>query len=220
VTFNVLAPPTLTVNTTALTFSQGTGSSSQSITIGNSGGEPLNWSAALDSGTPSYVSISSASSGTVAAGGSTTLTITVDTTNVAGGTNISTNVTISATDPITTSAVSGSPSTVKISVATPSPAMQLSSNTLTFTTTAGTNPESQSLTLSNSGGSGLNWTVGTPSDSWLSVTPTSGGDGATLTFSVDATNLAAGSYSATVTITPSSGDPVTVTANLTVNPAS
>ncbi|MDQ6660313.1 MAG: hypothetical protein M3Z24_05040, partial [Chloroflexota bacterium] len=59
-----------------------------------------------------------------------------------------------------------------------------------------------------------------PSQPWLSVDVTSGSDASgatsTINFSVNATGLAAGSYSATEVITPSVGKPVTITVNLTV----
>ncbi len=217
VNLTMAASPALAVSPTTLTFTQATGPSTQSITVSNTGGEPLNWTAALAPGAPSYVTISSTASGTLAAGAKTTVTVTVDTTNVPGGTNASASVTIRAIDPITNAAVSGSPASVNITISTPPAAMQISTNTLTFTTTAGTAPTPQTITLSNSGGNGLTWTVGTPTSTWLSVSPTSGSGAATLTFSIDVTGLTASTYTATVTITPSTGSAVTVTVNLTVN---
>ncbi len=217
VNLTVAAPPVLAVSPPTLNFTQSTGAVTQSITVSNTGGETLNWTATLAPGAPSYVTIASTASGTLTAGTKTSVSVTVDTTNVPGGTNASASVTIKAVDPITNAAVSGSPASVNIAISTPPPSMQLSTNTLTFTTTAGTNPTPQTITLSNSGGNGLTWTAGAPTSTWLSVSPTSGSDAATLTFSIDVTNLSAGPYTATVTITPSTGSPVTVTVNLTVN---
>jgi Viral BACON domain len=216
VSLTVLAPPVLAASPTTLTFTQATGSSTQSITVSNTGGEPLDWTAALASGAPAYVTITSATSGTLAAGAQTTVTITVDTTNVPGGTNVTTGVTISATDPLTNAAVKGSPAAVSIQIMTPPPAMQLSPTTLAFTGTG-----TQTVTLTNSGGNGLNWSAGTPSQPWLTVAPASGSDAAgassPLTFSVDVTGLTTGTYQATVMITPSTGAAQTVTVNVTVN---
>jgi hypothetical protein len=222
VTLTVLAPPALSATPHSLIFTQATGPSTQSITISNTGGEPLDWTATLPKNAPSYISISSATSGTLAPGATTTIAITVDTTGLQGGITASTRVRISATDPLTGLAVAGSPARVAISVAVPLPAMQLSTNTLAFTTTAGTNPAAQTITLTNSGGDSLTWNVGTPTQAWLSVTPSSGNDDATatstLTFSVDVTNLSSGNtYTATVLITPSSGTAQTITVTLTVN---
>jgi hypothetical protein len=52
--------------------------------------------------------------------------------------------------------------------------------------------------------------------SWLSVTPGSGAAPATLHAAVDETGLAPGTYTATITITPSAGSPVTIPVSLTV----
>ena len=213
----VAAPPVLAVSPATLTFTQATGPSTQSITVSNTGGEPLKWTAVLAPGAPSYVTISSKASGTLAAGAKTTVSVTVDTTNVPGGTNASASVTISAIDPLTNATVSGSPASVNITISTPPASMHIGTNTLNFTTTAGTDPAPQTISLSNSGGNGLTWTVGTPTSTWLSVSPTSGSGAATLTFSINAAGLTANTYTATVTITPSTGTAVTVTVNLTVN---
>jgi len=99
--------------------------------------------------------------------------------------------------------------------------MQLSSANLAFTTNAGVNPDTQTITITNTGGNTLTWTVGTPSASWLTVSKTSGSDDAgqnsPLTFSVDVTGMSAGTYSATVDITPTPGNMVTVTVGLTIS---
>ncbi len=220
VSLNLLAPPALSVTPTTLTFNQATGNSSQTVTIQNTGGEPLTWTAALSSA-PAYVTISSATTGTLAAGATTTVTVTVNATGVAGGTTATASLSISATDPLTNKAVSGSPSAISISISIPPPAMQLNTTPLTFTTTAGTNPATQNVNISNTGGDGLTWTVGAPSATWLTVSPGSGGDasGASspLTFTVNVSGMAAGAYSATVAITPSAGSAQTVTVNLTIN---
>ena len=99
----------------------------------------------------------------------------------------------------------------------------LSATALAFTTTAGTNPTTQTINIQNPGGNTLTWTVGTSSQPWLTVTPTTGSDttgqSTLLTFNVNAIGLAASSvpYTATVVITPSVGAAVTVTVTLTVN---
>ncbi|HKV57509.1 MAG TPA: hypothetical protein VJO32_04485, partial [Ktedonobacteraceae bacterium] len=131
--------------------------------------------------------------------------------------------TISATNPLTGGAVSGSPSAVAISitVTVPPAAMQLSTAALSFTATVGTNPSAQTLTITNSGGGTLNWTAGTPSQSWLSVTPPSGSDSAngasTSSFNVNVTSMVAGTYTATVNFTAPGGISQTVTVTLTIS---
>ena len=223
VTLTVAAPPALSVTPPSLTFNGTPGPATQNITITNSGGSPLNWSAALASGAPSYVTITTPASGTLAAGASATLTISVNTTGVAPGTTASTSVAITAVNPATGTAVTGSPANVSISVTVtaPPPAMQLNTNALNFTTTAGTNPAAQSITITNTGGGTLNWTAGAPSQPWLTVTPSSGsaaaGGTSTPSFNVNVTGLAAGSYTATVNITAPGGISQTVTVTLKVN---
>ena len=122
--------------------------------------------------------------------------------------------------------IAGGSQTVKVTLTNQTaPAMQLSTTSLSFSTVVGTNPANQTIQVSNVGGGTLNWSVGTPSQSWLSVTPTSGscvaGSASTLTFAVNASGLAASTttYQATVVITPSSGAAVTITVTLTVNAA-
>jgi len=99
--------------------------------------------------------------------------------------------------------------------------MTLTSGSLAFTTTAGSNPAAQTITIQNTGGDTLSWTVGEPSASWLTVTPASGSDNAqvssTITFNVSAAGLSPGKYDATVVITPTPGTAVTVPVTLTVN---
>lgn len=218
----VLSPPALTTTPSVLAFNLATGASSQSITIGNSGGAALNWSAVLDSGAPAFVSIASASSGSTLAGGAAVaLSISVDATGLPGGSSYSTGVTISATDALTGNIVAGSPVTIPITITIAAPAMRLSATGLSFITAAGTNPSAQSITITNTGGDGLNWSAGTPSQSWLSVAPGSGSDSSggtsTPSFNIDVTGLAAGTYFATVDITPAGGSAQTVTVTLTVN---
>lgn len=221
ITANIIAAPALNAGPGALTFNLDSGSSYQQISINNSGGEPLNWTAVLDSGAPSFVSLSATSGNGLAGGSGTTINVIVDATGLQGGSTYTTSATINAIDPLTGNAIAGSPATVPITINIAPPAMQLSSSSLSFSTNVGINPSAQIVTITNTGGNSLAWTVGTPSQSWLSVSPASGSDDAgqssPLTFSVDVTGLAAGTYSATVDMTPSSGNVVTVTAALTIS---
>jgi hypothetical protein len=89
---------------------------------------------------------------------------------------------------------------------------------LTFNTTVvGNNPASQTLAISNGGDGTLNWTL-TDDAAWLSCSPTSGTNSASVTVSVDKTGLGAGTYNGTITITDpnASNSPVTVPVTLTV----
>jgi uncharacterized membrane protein len=87
--------------------------------------------------------------------------------------------------------------------------IDLSSSYYNFTSTVGSNPSNQMLTISNSSTATLNWSAAN-TGSWLSLSPTSGtvasgGQGAILTLSVNTAGLSAGTYDATTTIT--SNDP-------------
>lgn len=119
--------------------------------------------------------------------------------------------------------------------AIPSPAAPILSASplnLTFSTTTGlANPPGQTVTITNTGGSPLQLqtAVSQQASSWLSASSTSmtiaAGKTGQLTVSVDATALAAGSYTGQVTLSGSAdnavaagGSPQTITVNLTVQP--
>ena len=105
---------------------------------------------------------------------------------------------------------------------TTQPIIGLSPTSLTFTTTVGTNPANQTIALSNNGAGTMNWTATADSTSpaWLSVSPGNGTDNTTLTVSVNASGLAAGTYSKAITITATgaANTPQTIDVSLTVNP--
>jgi hypothetical protein len=129
-------------------------------------------------------------------------------------------VTVNATDPITHNPVAGGPATIPITINIASPAMHLDTTTLTYASSVGVNPQPQSVNLTNSGGDGLTWTAGSPSQSWLTLGMTQGSDNnqqsSTIPFNVDVTGLASGTYTAMVTITPSVGAAQTITVTLTI----
>lgn len=214
----------LAVSPSSLTFDSTTGTSTQPITISNTATGGLNWKASLQSGAPAFVSLSPTSGTNLAGGQNATVNVAVDATGVASG-QYKTSVQISATDVGTGLALSNSPITIPVTINVAAPAMKLSATSLSFSTTAGSNPADQTIQLSNVGGGTLTWSVGKPSQSWLSVSPSSGscaaGSSSTLTFAINASGLAASStaYQATVVITPSSGAALTVTVTLTVNAA-
>jgi len=87
------------------------------------------------------------------------------------------------------------------------PTISVSPDNLTFNAIeGGENPPDRTLEVCNSGNGTLNWSL-TDNAAWLSENPTSGSLGADecedVTVSVDASGLAAGDYSATITITGS-----------------
>lgn len=217
----VAAPPALSASVGAAIVHGTNGVTSQPINIANTGGTALNWTATL-ANAPAFVGLSS-TSGSLAAGSNDAITIVV--TNAAGvvGGSFNASVTLTATDAATGAVVAGSPTTIAITINVAQPVMQLSTSSLTFTTTAGTDPAAQSLTITNVGGATLTWTAGSPSATWLTLDTASGSDASnvssTITFSVHTAGLAAGTpYSATVIITPSAGPAVTINITLTIAP--
>src|SRR5206468_2548899 len=97
----------------------------------------------------------------------------------------------------------------------------VSPSSLSFSSVAGgANPASQSLSVTNSGGGSLSYTVSDDA-AWLSESPASGTAPGSPSVSVNATGLAAGTYTATITVDGGgvSGSPKTVPVSLTVSPA-
>jgi hypothetical protein len=222
-------PPVLAASSSTLSFtlSSGDQETSKSITIKNTGGAPLNWTATLDAHAPSFVSISSGAGTKLAAGASVTDDVIVNPSGVAAGPYTAT-VTINAVDPLTRKVVSGSPASIAVTITiTQPPSMQLSTQTLTFTPPNCVYTVSGTVTITNTGGGTLGWDVadavyapGQPTG-WLTVSPSGqGSDNATLKFSADGTGsqIQLGqTYTATVTMTPSGGQAQTVTVSFTVS---
>ncbi|MBK8270224.1 MAG: hypothetical protein IPK83_18770 [Planctomycetes bacterium] len=171
-------------------------------TLTNSGGTSINWTAAK---TQSWVTLSS-SSGTLAAGASTTVTVSInsnasalaaggyaDTVTFTNTTNGSGNTTRSVA--LTINALPGALS------ATPNSGLSSTGNQ-----GGPFSPASKVYTLTNSGGTSINWTAAR-TQTWVSLSAASGtlaaGANTTVTVSINsnASALAEGSYSDTVTFT-------------------
>ena len=231
------AAPTLTVSPTALTFTTMGGQASQAITISNSGGAAMNWQVSLQSGAPSFVSLSKAAGSNLAGGNSATVDVNVDTAAASGEKIYKTSIIVQGINPANGNAIGGRSLTIPVTVivksptATPSPtvtpspvatvALKVSTTALSFSARAGTNPGSQTITITNSGGGSLSWVASTPSQSWLLIDPRQGNEAAgassTISISANVTGLAPGTHNATVVLTPSSGPPVTIRALLKIS---
>jgi len=99
------------------------------------------------------------------------------------------------------------------------PTIGYSPTTFSFTATqGGSNPPSQNLSITNTGGGTLNWSVSDDA-TWLNLSPLSGSDSGTVTLSVDIAGLTVGTYNGTITITAagSTNTPVNIPVTLTVN---
>jgi hypothetical protein len=100
----------------------------------------------------------------------------------------------------------------------PAPQLSVSPSSLAFAGTAGgASPAAKTLAVSNTGGGTLSFSVADDAP-WLSVSPGSGTAPQDLTVSASTAGLAAGTYTATVTVTASGaqGSPATVPVTLTV----
>ena len=132
-----------------------------------------------------------------------------------------TNTAISAALPasftgLVTIEVKATPGTDAITImASP---LAVSPSSLQFAYTLGGDvPAAQSIQIANNGSATVTWSA-TVSESWLSLSPASGTLPSTLSVSVSPASLTAGTYTATVLITPSgtSNSPLMVNVTLTV----
>src|SRR5436309_1924069 len=79
--------------------------------------------------------------------------------------------------------------------------MSLSPSSLTFSgTQGGANPAAKTVSITNTGGGTLSWTV-SDNAAWLSLSPASGTAPGSATTSVNLAGLIAGTYNATITAT-------------------
>ena len=87
-------------------------------------------------------------------------------------------------------------------------------------TVGGSNPPSQNITVTNTGGGLLAWmATEQPNQSWITLTNTNGGSGNYVTVSVTISGLSVGAYSGTVRISDpnASNNPVDIPVTLTID---
>jgi hypothetical protein len=97
------------------------------------------------------------------------------------------------------------------------PMLQVIPTTLSFIGEVGRNLPSQTIQITSAGSGTLNWSA-SADQSWISLSPSSGTTPSTLTVSVNAALLAAGSYQGRITISAlgAQGSPATVFVSLTL----
>jgi Viral BACON domain len=213
VTLAVLSAPHMTVTSLDFGSVQQGQTASRPLTIGNTGEQALSWN--VQTGYAGWA-IPDTSRGTIPGNSGQTIQVKVDTSNLKAGTDTyTTTLTFNSN-------ADNSPVQVKITlVVTPPPIIKLNPTSLSFGTCP-SDPLSQDMTITNTGGGTLIWTAGTPtysyqgtptsSASWLTVTLTSGsnsdtsGQFSTLTFTIDKE----ASGDATVVITTADGQTATV----------
>ena len=190
-------PPALSVSPSSLTLTvapDATGNTTYNVS--NSGGGTLNWNSTNvtydPDGNMTWLT-QNVTNGTLGIAESHTVLVTANTTGLEAGTyNATINITGNSSVELPVTLIVGLP------------AISVSPASLSFTTKEGENPADKMLEVCNSGTGTLDWTL-TDNTGWLSETPTSGSLGADdcedVAVSVAASSLAAGDYSATITIT-------------------
>ncbi|MBR4391750.1 MAG: carboxypeptidase regulatory-like domain-containing protein [Bacteroidales bacterium] len=193
--------PNLEVPVTSVDF--GKMSSSETIQIKNTGDEGSTLSYNIVAPSVNWLTVSPMS-GTINANQSKTVNLTIDRTKFDG--DVSTTITITSGDQ---SAI------VNIMASTANPTMNVSVTSVDF----GTTSSSETFQIRNTGetGSLVNWSIATPSVSWLTVSPMSGSASAnspsTVTLTVDR-NAFVGNETTEIIIT---GAGSTATVSITVD---
>lgn len=204
------ATPILSATPTALTFTATEGESAPSaqlISIGNTGGGSLTWTASTAN---SWLFLDS-NSGTAPS----TVQVSVDIGGLTAGTYHDTIT-------VTSNGASGSPATIAVTLTvTANPILSLDTLSLAFSATVGgSNPAAQAVIIANPGSGTLAWAAA-KTQPWLSLDSSSGTAPSTIHVSVNIANLATGTYQDTITIaaTGASSSPQAIAVTLTVSPA-
>ncbi|MBW1891370.1 MAG: immunoglobulin domain-containing protein, partial [Deltaproteobacteria bacterium] len=203
-------PPTIALNKSTLsrTAVQGTNASSQFFEVWNSGGDTLTYSI---SDNRTWLSCTPTSGNST--GGHDSIQVSYASAGLSAGT-------YSATITISDSSATNSPRTISVSltVAEPSPAITISSGSLSNFSAQGTNAPSQGFDVWNSGGGVLNYAI-SDNVSWLSCTPISGistGEHDTVQVAYASAGLSTGAHSATIAISSAGTGTKYVTVSLQV----
>ncbi len=194
---NLAPPASLTVSATSLTY-QGTETqnpANQTLTLQNGSDQAVNWSSTVITGNgANWLSISP-NQDQLAAHSSETITVAVQSQQLAIGSYVGFLAFKGGTNPIVP---------VALSVVAPGNLIA-SPPSLTFSA-IGENPAAQTITIQNSGGETLNWSVSASTvdgANWLLPTPTSGslypGTTANIVVNINAAMLALRSYQGTLT---------------------
>ncbi len=187
----------LIVNPTSLSFSGvqgGTNPAPQSVTFSKKNKREKSWtartSAAWLSATPS--------SGTLATE-TDTIQVSVNTAGLTAG-SYAGRVTIAVTQ--RDGRISKNNVSVALTVTSggTSPTIGVSPTSLSFSGTAGgANPAAKTMSIVNTGGGTLSWNA-SDNTAWLSLSPTSGTDSGSITAAVNLAGLAAGTYTAAISV--------------------
>ncbi len=216
VTFTVTAapvPPAIGASPLSVSLTAQQNSSTavtQSVNISNTGGGTLTWTA---SETAPWLSVSPAS-GT----GTGTITVSATAGSLSPGT-LSASVNLSAPG----AASKTIPVSFTVTAAPVPSAISITPSSLSFTATqSAANPATQTLSLKNSGGGTLTWSI-TDNQNWVTVGTTTGTtttETDSVPISINTSGLQANTYTASITVTATgaSNTPQTIPVTLTVNP--
>jgi hypothetical protein len=197
-------PPAIGASPTTIAFTAihgGSNPAAQTVSISNTGGGTLNWTASENAG---WLALT-----TGAGTGNGTVTLQATTGALATGSHTGT-VTVSGGTGVT-------PVTIPVSfMVTAAPTISLSPSSLSYAATQGAaNPVNQSISLTNTGGT-VNWNV-SDNVSWLAVSPASGSGSSMLAAIVNTTGLAVGTHTGTLTVSAAGTSSKTVAVTLIVN---
>ena len=210
--------PTIAMSSPFLSFTAtqgGASPASQPVTISNSGGGILNWTAtASTSSGGNWLSVSP-----TAGSGTGTVTVAANIAGLAAATYIG-SIQVAAVGATNT------PQTISVTLTIISPSsppmIALSTSFLPFTALpGGANPATQAVTISNFGSGTLNWTAITITASGgdcLSVSPMAGTGTGTVTVSANIAGLATGTYNGSIQVAAvgATNTPQTISVTLTI----
>ena len=204
---------TMTADKTSLSFTQTLGGqvpASQNVTLSASGGTVAYTTAiSYQSGQPTGW-LNATQSGTIAAGSTGVVQVSVNGSSLAAGTY---NGTVTITAP----GVTGSPTTVNVTLVVAPGTLSVAPASLVFNEVAGVTAPSQNVQISGNPGA-LNFTIATSQNApWLTASANTLTTPATLQVSAANTGLTPGTYTGQVTITSAgaTGSPQTI--NVTLN---
>lgn len=204
-------PEPFTVNPTHLSFTANVGNGNvpnQTFNIRNSGNQPLDYNITDDA---SWLNINQ-TSGNLPAGSNRLVIASVNSSGLSGGTH-SGKITISGGG--ITKVI-----TVNLTVNLNPPVITVNPDGFSFSADeGGANPASRRLTITNSGGGILKWTVSADVN-WLSVSPTNAnvpsGTNVFASVSVNVSGLSAGVYNGTIILTAPNAAPVQLPVQLEI----
>jgi sugar lactone lactonase YvrE len=181
----------MTVSPLLLTFGgQGGGSSpeAQSVSISNNGKGALNWSAGTNEG---WITLPE-TTGSVEESGTGAIEVGVNLNGLTAGTY---------NGSVSISAESGATEVVNVELEVlPTPELSVAPLSLTFTSTNGSNPSSEGLAITNTGGGTLNWSAAKDSD-WILMDKETGTGPDSISVTVDIASMSTGTYTGSITVT-------------------